>query len=157
MKKFLLTSIIALGAAAAFAGEPQVVFDIGDGSRDVVKLADIQRCTFLPTALRVQTAEVKDYPYESLTAVRFDLAGVTPTGVKDVEAAASALRAFPSPAKNTISVAGVTDGVFEIYATDGRRVARVTDYDGSAIDISPLESGVYIIKTKAASTKFFKL
>ncbi len=160
MKKPVMCLLGLFAAITASAVGPQLVFETADGAVHVEKIADLGRAVFTPEGLDVTDrlgADLGSYPYSSLRRVSFDANGEV-TGI-DAPAIAvtSSLRVTPSPAIDFITVKGCADGAsFGIYASDGRRVAYVTDYDGSPLDISPLPAGIYIVKYNSSSAKFFK-
>lgn len=160
MKKPVLFLLGLSGMLTAFASGPQIVFETADGAVHVEKIADLGRATFTPQGVDVTDrlgADIGTYPYSSLKRVSFDANGEI-TGVDAVAMdVSSSLRVTPSPAIDFITVKGCTDGAsLTIFASDGKKVASVTDYDGSPLDISPLPSGIYIVKYNSSSAKFFK-
>jgi hypothetical protein len=68
------------------------------------------------------------------------------------------IRVYPNPATNAIAIASGSDSVIgevSIYSITGKRILHLTD-SGSAIDVSSLQGGVYILEIDTGTKKFIK-
>jgi Secretion system C-terminal sorting domain len=68
------------------------------------------------------------------------------------------LQVFPNPAHDKLSVVGDNLGNYTISDLSGRDILRgpLNSYE-SAIDVSTLPSGVYLLNANRSSVKFLKL
>jgi pimeloyl-ACP methyl ester carboxylesterase len=67
------------------------------------------------------------------------------------------LQVFPNPAKNTLTILSEATGDYIIFDIIGREILRGALSDNRVdVDVSILPTGMYLVKTKDESVKFFK-
>lgn len=73
------------------------------------------------------------------------------------DASSTTCRIYPNPATSTLVIEGI-QGQADIYDIIGRQILSVTLNDeSSTIDISSFPNGLYIIRSKSITKKFYKL
>ena len=117
-------------------------------STGVTKLDKIQKITLVLNPCYCNTCNSTVY-IDNLRLTRsFDLTGLN-------DAIQPKFDIYPNPAGNIIQISDV-DGEATIYNTLGVAVNHIDELNSKIIDISNLQSGFYIIKTKLGSQRFFK-
>jgi hypothetical protein len=67
------------------------------------------------------------------------------------------LRVYPIPTSGTLRVTGAGPARIRIFDISGREVSIVPEYrEGSSLDLSSLESGIYFLQAEEAIIRFFK-
>jgi hypothetical protein len=117
-------------------------------SKGVAKLDNIQKIILTLNPCNCNTCNSTVYVDNLRLTRSFDISGVN-------DAVENKFNIYPVPVNNTIQITGV-DGEVTIYNTIGVTVFHINDLLTKAIDVSNLECGFYIIKTKLGSQRFFK-
>ena len=106
----------------------------------------------------METTDVGDWG--SNTTFYFGLDQITIRPVKEetslpqLSTINSQLMAYPNPCRDIIHIEGIDEGaLISIYNLQGQLLLTTTT---TTIDISPLNSGIYIIKSGSKTTKFIK-
>lgn len=76
------------------------------------------------------------------------------TSTDDIET--TTLSAFPNPANSTLYFTSALSGEVEIYNLNGRLVQSLTVSGDKKIDISQLETGLYLLSHNEGTIKFLK-
>jgi len=78
------------------------------------------------------------------------------TGIKQTQSTIEKL--YPNPAMNTIYISALQTDFMSIYNTLGQKVRTIKLEQGmNTVDISSLESGMYIVRSESTPGKVFKL
>ena len=73
------------------------------------------------------------------------------------DTAKDAVKIYPNPARNNISVSGVAnDQQYEIFSFDGKKIKTGKYSSGETIDISRIPTGIYLLKISNQNLKFIK-
>ncbi len=81
--------------------------------------------------------------------VQVDMDGSeTRSGIVSVvfQGEAKSLQLLPNPATSRVEILGITDGIAEVYSTSGTLISSHTLNQARELDISPLNSGVYVVR-----------
>ncbi len=83
---------------------------------------------------------------------RLLLEGYTPpTSVKRIDAANSDISIWPNPVNNVLNIQSATSlQSVEVFNLSGQKVLQVNVLNGSSIDVSSLNAGVYLVKVNFA-------
>jgi hypothetical protein len=97
------------------------------------------------------------YPLESVRKICFDASiGLA----ENLSQASGNLRVYPNPASKAITVTGIPAGAgaVRIFSMDGRLMAsEPVTTDKATMDISRLQSGLYLLKALGLTTKLVRL
>ncbi len=71
----------------------------------------------------------------------------------------SQIKVYPNPSANKIYIEGIADdkSLIEIYSVDGKKIQSSSVRNKQEIDISDLQSGVYILKVEGQSRRIIKM
>jgi len=118
-------------------------------SADVTKLDMIQKMTLMINPCHCSTCNTSVY----IDNLRLTRSYEIPSDVNAINQ--SKFNIYPNPANNTLQIADV-DGEVTIYNALGMAVIYINEFNSKIIDISMLNKGVYIVKTKFGSKHFLK-
>lgn len=160
MRTTILAIMLTGSLPLCLAGDPQIVISQTNGTEHIVKIKETGHMSFQPEAIHFYSAtgEGPDiFNYKEIEKISIDHDG-TVTGVNQISAETTVLRAFPSPATDFITVSGTGDEpvTLRIYNTAGECMVDIARYSGEKIDVSSMPSGLYLVNAGAGSTKFFK-
>lgn len=160
MRNAILICSLAGCLLPCFAADPQIVISQPDGNQHVVKIKDTDRLSFGPTGVHLYDASGEGpdiFNYPDIDKIQFDHEGSV-TAVREIATDETALRAFPSPARDFITVSGTGDEPISlrIYSTSAECMLTIPAYTGARINVGDFPSGLYLVKAGNKSTKFFK-
>lgn len=153
MKKFILSCGLLLMAMTATAKEGwYLVTD--SGSSLPIEDVSMLVATDLATNFSVVSKNGAEETIHDVKSVSFELRDIQ-SGIKKVDG--SEISMLLSPVDKTLRVMGCAGKEFEIFSTNGSKVAegKLADQT-STIDLSSLESGIYILKVNNSTLKFTK-
>ena len=106
----------------------------------------------------METTDIGDWGSNTTFYFGLDQITIRPvkeeTGLSHPSTLNSQLMAYPNPCRNIINIEGIDQGAhISIYTLQGQLLLTTTT---TTIDISPLNSGIYIIKSGSKTTKFIK-
>jgi Secretion system C-terminal sorting domain len=147
-------------------GTPFDLEDISDSlgvnldSINYVKIIDVVGSIDLSYGSFDALGTIINEPYPSaFESGGFDLDGVAVINQNNVSAGLqkeqSSIKVYPNPSQEGINIVGYS-GIFQMHDMSGRKVLERTAYKNEIIDISFLESGMYILTTSKGSIKVQK-
>jgi len=136
-----------------------LIIQQNNGSVNYETLSSVQKLSFLDGNLVVafKSGSNDSYGLSTITKLYFDVH----TSVSESTSQQSTqLTVFPNPVNNELSVQNMPEGatLVYIYRIDGELVFRTQVSSGNeTIDVSNLQSGLYILIAKGCTAKFIKL
>lgn len=135
------------------------VFDTEAGSV-VVEVAKISKIKFNTTTFNLEfhnEVETSAFNYNQVKRISFS--DQQTTGIGHIGATHS-LTVSPNPVQDNLNLLG-GENLFgddvNIYSVTGQHIMNITGWNGDAIDVSHLSSGIYVININATTIKFIKL
>lgn len=159
MKKYISLLIILFTFMTLNAQEAMKV-NRGPASSDF-EMSDLHKLTFEGDSfyIHLHSGPVLPYSFSALKNLTFGEA--SGTGLLDQEIAPDEIGLFPNPVKNSlnISIKSEADAHITIINLQGERVLyHTTPLRDNRLDVSQLESGIYLIQFKigeSTNTKMF--
>lgn len=155
MKKILLCFLITLFSMSLKAQTYLVVNPLETWQKTYsFHLSDVRNLRFNDGKLNVELAssETTAIPLSEISEVKFD----NRSGVETVKTTLPAALIY-DPKTACLAVNGVSGSTaLSAYSIDGRLCLYLPVYDGSAIDVAGLPSGVYVVVVDNSSFKFAK-
>jgi len=153
MKKIFLL-LMVLGPMAIASAQDRVQVVTGDNSTDYL-VEELLRISFTEDGITMlRSDETGDtYAIEEVSKILFHPTSTAVTTVMEPK-----MTLFVARDGSTVSVRGWQGerATVNIYSINGQRVYGNTNWQGSDIDISGLEHGIYVITVDGKSTKFRK-
>ncbi len=160
-KSYIITALLFLasifGAEARLQmtvtyndeGTKPALFEITDAT--VLKVGENASFMLQENGVDLATLKAAD-----IASLKFEY--VT-TGVENTLVDRLALRLRTNPVENVLSFIGQApeNANLAIYATDGKCVLSVADWQGDDLDVSSLSGGLYVLKINNQIMKFIKL
>lgn len=147
MKKIYLPLLFSLAICSATA--ENMVFRLSSGEEKAIPISEIGKITFSEKGLNVHTSEaITNFDFSALRSIIF---GATQGNVESVNP--DNLKFYASNGK--IGVKGITSRE-QMLITDmsGKILMAKNQWDGSAIDITSLPKGTYILACGKSAFKF---
>lgn len=155
MKKviFILSSLFAFH----FVFASSLIVEALDGTTQVYDMAAVSKLDFtdlgnLNVVKANGTAETK--AISSTRKVVF-LAEDAPATVVAESSSASALKIYPNPAKNELTVEGASDDIL-IFSASGSLVSRIKAEDRTVINVSSFADGIYVLRSGDSAVRVIK-
>ncbi len=150
--------ILFLGMMASEIKAQGLIIQMNDGDENTVPLNTVQKLNFSQTDLVVvfRSGSNDGYGLSEIRKLYFD--ATVSTG-DDFRLDQDRLSVYPNPAGNMITVKGVPGqaDTVSVYQTDGQLVLTETVTSSAVnIDISQLQSGLYLVNAFGRTTKFIK-
>mgnify|MGYP000160995123 CR=1 FL=1 len=155
-KKALVLPAMAMLALTAWADNPALLIHTGNGTTPV-PLAEITKMKPDGEGLKIVTAGGEQtFDYADIVNLTFDLEGSW-VGIMEVEGAETEVSLSWNGRTSTATVTGLAAGTqVNVYDTAGRNAAALLLPEDGAIDLSSLNSGIYIINIHNKSFKIAK-
>ena len=157
--KAKLCSLLLLMLATVYqarAGEPTValIVELVDGTTQEYVIGDAPRVTFDESNVLIKSLVVEtEIPKDEVERFYFDWKGQPSTAIDEVRKPADF--SFNYDGCNVLLTGA--DGLVQVYDMSGRCLLNSRTTDGVAsIDMTPFNTGVYIIKMNTQSIKILK-
>ena len=127
-----------------------------DGTTQVYDMAAVSMLDFTTSGSRkvLKTAGTADTKAISETRkVVFSAEDAPATAI--AETSASALKVYPNPAKNEITVEGASDDIL-IFSASGGLVSTTKAADKAVVNVSSLADGVYVLRSGKSAARIIK-
>jgi len=162
MKQNLLSLMLLLiaGSGAFDIKAQSMVIKTKDGTESTKLLDSIQNFTFSNGTLLLKfiTGSTGSYGVSTISKLYFES---VPTGIADVTSKATGtITIYPNPVGNSINIQNLPGGtsIVHIYRMDGVMVLYTqVSSSSTSIDVSNLETGLYLLKVNEQVLKFIKL
>lgn len=156
MKRMLLilSSLLVIQTLSA----QSLVVEALDGTTQVYDMAVVSKLDFTTSgSLKVlKTDGTADTKAISATRkVVFSAADAPITAISE-SSKASALKVYPNPAKNEITVEGASDDIL-IFSANGGLVSTTKAADKAVINVSSLADGVYVLRSGKSAARIIKI
>ncbi len=147
---------MAMLAMTAWADNPALLIHSSNGTTPV-PLAEITKMKPDSDGLKIVTASGEQtFDYGNIVNLTFDLEGSW-VGIMEVEGAETEVSLSWNGRTSTATVTGLAAGTqVNVYDTAGRNAAALLLPEDGAIDLSGLNSGIYIINIHNKSFKIAK-
>ncbi|MBP3467180.1 MAG: T9SS type A sorting domain-containing protein [Paludibacteraceae bacterium] len=154
MKKVVLiiSSLLAMQVASASS----LVVEALDGTTQVYDMAVVSKLDFTTSGSLKVVKTDKSEDVKSISATRkvvFSAEDAPATAIS--ETSASALKVYPNPAKNEITVEGAENDIL-IFSANGNLVSTTKAADKAVINVSSLADGVYILRSGDSAARIIK-
>ena len=154
MKKVVLiiSSLLAMQVASASS----LVVEALDGTTLVYDMAVVSKLDFTTSGSLKVVKTDKSEDVKSISATRkvvFSAEDAPATAIS--ETSASALKVYPNPAKNEITVEGAENDIL-IFSANGNLVSTTKAADKAVINVSSLADGVYILRSGDSAARIIK-
>ena len=156
LRSALAVVLIGTAAAAAAADTKMVVVVERDGSTYDVAMPEMDKIEFAGDGFMIIHDGVsKWFDYSQVDRI---LLGAPATSVESI-ASEGRLVVWPSPAVDTVNIAGLPDGAeTRAYTTGGVLVASAVSADGIArLDVTNAPAGTLIVAADGRTVKIIKL
>ncbi len=158
-KKSLLSLLLAgMAVTTSLAATTPGIVVIGkDGSHTEYALSSLDRITFGPSQMTVQTKDSQEsgeYPY---TAVDRIMIGQGETSLQSLTAGGK-IAVWPTVTESLVNISGAPQGTpVHVYGTDGSLIATAVAADEvTVVDITAARPGVCIVAVGSQSVKIIK-
>lgn len=155
MKKviFILSSLFAFHLAFASS----IIVEALDGTTQVYDMASVSKLDFTDSGnLKVvKTDGTVDTKSVSATRKVVFSAEDAPATTVSESSSASALKVYPNPAKNELTVDGASDDIL-IFSASGSLISRTKAEDKTVINVSSFADGVYILRSGDSAVRVIK-
>ncbi len=155
MKRVLLilSSLLVIQMLSA----QSLVVEALDGTTQVYDMAAVKKLDFTTSgSLKVLktdgTADTK--AISETRKVVFSAEDAPITAISE-SSKASALKVYPNPAKNEITVEGASDDIL-IFSANGGLVSTTKAADKTVINVSSLADGVYVLRSGKSAARIIK-
>jgi len=155
MKRMLLilSSLLVIQTLSA----QSLVVEALDGTTQVYDMAVVSKLDFTTSgSLKVLktdgTADTK--AISETRKVVFSAEDAPITAISE-SSKASALKVYPNPAKNEITVEGASDDIL-IFSANGGLVSTTKAADKAVINVSSLADGVYVLRSGKSAARIIK-
>lgn len=158
MKRAVVAFMAAILCQGAFADlKTELTVVAFDSKTDVFKIEESGEVSFGEKVLVVKENEKAEAKTLSLGNISKLLIKEI-TGVNDVASESQSISLYPNPASSEVFVSGIEGKqTVEIYSISGVLVMKASVENGSAINISNLRQGIYILKVDGKTVKLCKL
>ena len=149
----IIMSLIAFQIASASS----LVVEALDGTTQVYDMAQVDKLDFTTSgSLKVvKTDGTADTKAISATRkVVFSAEDVPVTAISE-SSSVSALKVYPNPARNEITVEGASEDIV-ILSANGTPVLKVKAEDKAVINVSSFTDGVYILRSGKSAARIIK-
>jgi len=163
MRKTLLITIILYLAAGCYnmlQAQEEIVVHSNDETTWKLNLSDLGKIEVTDTGFSfVGTGEqtLSSFLYTDMRKVTLTL---TPTAITSPDAASDNMKVYPNPAEDYINILGwELSGKLpsvSIYTATGQLYRKIDQWDGSAISVSGLTPGLYLINIDNHLLKLIK-
>lgn len=155
MKKaiLILSSLLAFHVASASS----LVVEALDGTTQIYDMAAVSKLDFTDSGnLKVVKANGTAYTkaISSTRKVVFSAEDAPATVVAE-SSSASALKIYPNPAKNELTVEGASDDIL-IFSASGSLVSRIKAEDRTVINVSSFADGIYVLRSGDSAVRVIK-
>lgn len=158
-KLFTTIATLALAAMSSMAANETVMHIVlNNGSTSDYTVTEGMKLNFggAPTSIigTSESKEVFNIPLQTIKRLYFN----DGAGVEGVKAETGKLSLVNGLVDQTLEFTNAPETASDlaIYATDGRRVMTVSNWNGASVDVSSLTTGIYIVATNNAAVKFIK-
>ncbi|MCQ2188987.1 MAG: T9SS type A sorting domain-containing protein [Paludibacteraceae bacterium] len=159
MKRAVVAFMAAILCQGAFAEVKTQITVVDNNAKSTVYNVDEDGyITFAEKSLLIKENRDKKTPVELKLADVSKLLVKEITGVDNTLSESQSISLYPNPASSEVFVSGI-DGkqMVEIFSISGVLVKKVSVENGSAINISDLRQGVYIMKVDGKTVKLCKI
>lgn len=158
MKRAVLAFMAAILCQFAFADlKTELTVVEYNSASHVYKIDESGEVSFEEKSIVIKESEKSD-------AVKLSLGNVSKLFIKELSAAnnlssdSQSISLYPNPATSEFFISGIEGKqTVEIYSISGILVMKSTVENGSAIKISNLRQGIYIVKVEGKTVKLCKL
>ncbi|MBR0498229.1 MAG: T9SS type A sorting domain-containing protein [Paludibacteraceae bacterium] len=154
MKKAIL--IISSLLAMQIASAQSLVVEALDGTTQVYDMAAVSKLDFTTSGSLKVVKTDKSEDVKSISETRkvvFSAENVS--AVSEAESQVSALKVYPNPAKNEITVEGANADIL-IFSANGSLVSTTKAADKAVINVSSLADGVYVLRSGKSAARIIK-
>ena len=154
MKKAIL--IISSLLAMQIASAQSLVVEALDGTTQVYDMAAVSKLDFTTSGSLKVVKTDKSEDVKSISETRkvvFSAENVS--AVSEAESQVSALKVYPNPAKNEITVEGANADIL-IFSANGGLVSTTKAADKAVINVSSLADGVYVLRSGKSAARIIK-
>jgi len=138
------------------ASASSLVVEALDGTTLVYDMAVVSKLDFTTSGSLKVVKTDKSEDVKSISATRkvvFSAEDAPATAIS--ETSASALKVYPNPAKNEITVEGAENDIL-IFSANGNLVSTTKAADKAVINVSSLADGVYILRSGDSAARIIK-
>ena len=149
---FYLMSLLAM----QFVFTSSIIVEALDGTSQVYDMESVNKLDFTNygNLKVVKTDGTSDTKAISVTRkVVFSSEDAPATAIS--ESQTSALKVYPNPAKDEITVEGANDDIF-IFSANGNLISRIKAEDKVVINVSSFTNGVYILRSGDSAVRIIK-
>ena len=134
-----------------------LVVEALDGTTQVYDMAAVKKLDFTTSgSLKVLktdgTADTK--AISETRKVVFSAENAPATAIAEISSV-SALRVYPNPAKNEITVEGASDDIL-VFSANGGLISTTKAADKAVINVSSLADGVYVLRSGKSAARIIK-
>ena len=152
-KSTLLAGIILSLGSALYASSPQVIVNKGLPGETLIQFKEFSRIDFKDGMIKFDTEDERVFALSSLSTMHFDDGSYAFSGVPELNG--SSVRLVRS--LDAVVIEGVPVGSpLQICSLTGSTVMRIASYDGGAVSIAAIPSGVYVLRVANQTFKFIK-
>jgi len=149
----ILSSLLVIQTLSA----QSLVVEALDGTTQVYDMAVVSKLDFTTSgSLKVLktdgTADTK--AISETRKVVFSAEDAPITAISE-SSKASALKVYPNPAKNEITVEGANDDIL-IFSANGGLVSTTKTADKAVVNVSSLADGVYVLRSGKSAARIIK-
>ena len=149
----ILSSLLVIQMLSA----QSLVVEALDGTTQVYDMAAVSKLDFTASgSLKVLktdgTADTK--AISETRKVVFSAEDAPITAISE-SSKASALKVYPNPAKNEITVEGASDDIL-IFSANGGLVSTTKAADKAVVNVSSLADGVYVLRSGKSAARIIK-
>ncbi len=154
-KSILVLLMMMLCSGAAIAQSYMTFYDNNGAAKKAWSLTDVGKVTFDQGDIVVKhSTGIYSVPLNEVLSIKFTDTNPIYTGVETMHDDAAQLRIATSD--NSIRIMGATSGQVAIWAMTGQQIYSNRNWRGGDIDISHLDSGIYLITINNSTFKFKK-
>lgn len=154
MKKLILAALLFCISIGVNAQEYQMVVQKTDGTETTYSYDDLTSITFYDEGIYIHPNSYSSYITELKFSEISKIYFITYSSLN--ETSKDAVLLYPNPATSSLRIAGAENERVEIYSMDGKMVYNGIN-NGSEINVSSLEKGIYAVKINGKTLKFSKL
>ena len=149
----ILSSLLVIQTLSA----QSLVVEALDGTTQVYDMAVVKKLDFTTSgSLKVlKTDGTADTKAISATRKVVFSAEDAPITAISESSKASALKVYPNPAKNEITVEGASDDIL-VFSANGNLVSTTKAADKAVINVSSFADGVYVLRSGKSAARIIK-
>ena len=93
------------------------------------------------------------YSFSEYKLLPRDIDDINITGFSGIENHSTKIKAYPNPAKDQLTISGITNAYLTIYNVAGAKVFQTNIINNQVLDIASLQTGIYIIEIVESDVK----